>query len=242
MNAEKPRISRLTSIITQLQSKSIVTATELAKKYQVSTRTIYRDIKTIENSGIPIYVEEGKGYSLMPDYSLPPVRFTKEEALALITAEEIINTNNDQSLVEKYQSAIEKIKATLKSGTKADSELLSKRIYIRKNQENENQSNNLIKIQSAIADCKLCDITYLSLDNANTQRTIEPFAVYSTNNKWILIAYCRLRNEFRSFRLDCIQKINVLKDNFSAHNMTLEQYYYRYLKNDYTPDKPLSQP
>ena len=68
---EKPRISRLTAIITDFQSKRMITAKYLAKKYEVSVRTIYRDIQTLERSGIPIITEEGKGYALMEGYHLP---------------------------------------------------------------------------------------------------------------------------------------------------------------------------
>ena len=80
MEEEKPRISRLTAIITQLQSKRIVTANTLAERHNVSVRTIYRDIRTLERSGIPRLTDEGKGYSIMEGYHLPPVLFSEEEA------------------------------------------------------------------------------------------------------------------------------------------------------------------
>lgn len=115
---DKPRIARLSAIITQLQSKKIVTARDIAERHQVSIRTIYRDIRTLEQSGIPIITEEGKGYSIMDSYKLPPIMFTEEEALALITAEQIIQTNKDQSLITSYQKAITKIKAVLKNTQK----------------------------------------------------------------------------------------------------------------------------
>ena len=86
---EKPRLSRLTAIITQLQSKRIVTAKHLAERHNVSIRTIYRDIRALEKSGIPIITEEGKGYSIMEGYHLPPVLFTEDEANALITVEQL---------------------------------------------------------------------------------------------------------------------------------------------------------
>ena len=78
---EKTRLSRLTAILIQLQSKRLITSTELADKYGVSIRTIYRDIRALEEAGVPIYTEEGKGYSLSEGYRLPPVMFTEEEAM-----------------------------------------------------------------------------------------------------------------------------------------------------------------
>ena len=72
---EKSRLSRLTAILTQLQSKRILTAGEIAEKYNVSKRTVYRDIRTLENSGIPIITIEGKGYSIMQGFNIPPIMF-----------------------------------------------------------------------------------------------------------------------------------------------------------------------
>ncbi len=99
MVEDKPRLSRLTAMITQLQSKRIVTAKEIAEKHNVSIRTIYRDIRTLEKSGIPIITEEGRGYSILEGYKIPPVMFTQEEANALITAQQLIKKNKDQSLI-----------------------------------------------------------------------------------------------------------------------------------------------
>jgi len=90
MAEDKPRLARLTAILTQLQSKKLITARDIAEKHEVSIRTVYRDIRTLEKSGIPIVTEEGKGYSIMEGYKLPPVMFTEDEANALITAEQII--------------------------------------------------------------------------------------------------------------------------------------------------------
>lgn len=131
MSKEKPRLSRLTALLTQLQSGRIVTATEMAEKHKVSVRTIYRDIRTLEMSGVPIITEEGKGYSLLEGYKLPPVMFTKNEANALITAEQIVNQNKDQSLIDNYNSAILKIKSVLKYTQKDKAELLTERIQVR---------------------------------------------------------------------------------------------------------------
>ena len=225
MQKDKPRLARLTAILTQLQSKRILTAREIAEKHDVSIRTVYRDIRTLESSGIPIITEEGKGYALMEGYNIPPVMFTEEEANALITAEQLINKNKDNSFVEQYKSAITKIKSVLRFNQKDKAALLSERIQIRNNIDNVKSSNYLIQLQTAITNYNLAAIDYLSLENKTTQRTIEPFAIYSTQDNWILIAYCRLRKEFRAFRLDCIQKLSISSFTFDPHNMTLQEYF-----------------
>ena len=222
---EKPRLSRLTAILTQLQSSRIVTARSLAEKHMVSVRTIYRDIRTLEKSGVPIITEEGKGYSIMEGYKLPPVMFTENEANALITAEQLVIKNKDISFVKHYNDAIQKIKAILRRPQKEKADLLTNRIYFSNNYTNQKTSNYLMRIQTAITDFEVLHIAYLSSQQKHTERDIEPFALYSTQGNWILIAFCRLRQEFRAFRIDYIQKITPLLEHFESHNMTLEEYY-----------------
>ena len=90
MPEEKPRLARLAAILTQLQAKRLVTAKNIAEKHSVSIRTVYREMRILEQSGIPIITEEGKGYSIPEGYRLPLVMFTEAEANALVTAEQFI--------------------------------------------------------------------------------------------------------------------------------------------------------
>ncbi|SMG21970.1 Predicted DNA-binding transcriptional regulator YafY, contains an HTH and WYL domains [Marivirga sericea] len=241
MAEDKPRLARLTSILTQLQAKRMLTARDIAEHHHISIRTVYRDIKTLEMSGVPIVTEEGKGYTLMEGYRLPPVMFNEEEANALITAEHLVLKNKDRSFIEQYQNAISKIKSVLRLKQKENIEFLSSRIHIRNNENNEKTSHYLIQLQSHIANFQLLRIEYLSLNKEQTKREIEPFALYTTNDNWILIAFCRKRNDFRSFRLDCIQQINLTQEHFEAHKLTLDQYFEACRKKCLdTPDIPLS--
>lgn len=231
---EKPRLSRLTAILTQLQSKRIITAKYLSEKHNVSIRTIYRDIRTLEKSGIPIVTEEGKGYSIMEGYHLPPVLFTEDEANALITVEQLVTHNKDQSFVDNVSSAIEKIKSILKYSQKGNADLLSDRIYFGSNQNKEKSSNNLMRIQSALIHFKVLKIDYISSTKNRTSRNIEPFAIYSINGNFLLIAYCRLRKDFRAFRIDFIETIEHQHETFTPHNMTIQKYFENYVqKNEY---------
>ncbi|TMU56621.1 helix-turn-helix transcriptional regulator [Flagellimonas algicola] len=227
---EKPRLSRLTAIITQLQSKRIVTATYLAAKHNVSVRTIYRDIRTLEKSGIPIITEEGKGFSIMEGYHLPPVLFSEEEANALITMEQLARTNKDQSLTENVYSALEKIKAILRYSQKGNADLLAQRIYFGTGQKVEKYSNNLMQIQAALINFQVLEIDYCSSEKKRTKRTIEPFAIYSINGNFLLIAFCRLRNDFRVFRIDFIEKLVPFNETFIPHNMTMQQFFEEYIQ------------
>ncbi|NRF39390.1 YafY family protein [Pedobacter foliorum] len=225
MQRETSRLSRIIAILTQLQTRRLSTATYLSEKFNVSIRTIYRDIRCLQDGGIPIFTQEGKGYALVDGYSLPPISFTESQANALITAEQLVLRNKDISFVNEYSDAVTKIKSVLKSNTKDNVNLLSERIAIRNNIESDRSSNNLSSIQLALTGFKLLEITYVAEDNAETSRVLEPFAVYSTQDNWLMIAFCRLRNEYRSFRLDRIKYLSVLGQIFEPHKLTLPEYF-----------------
>ncbi len=223
---EIPRLSRLSSILTLLQSKRIITATEIADKFHISKRTAYRDIRALELSGVPIYTEEGKGYSLVEGYTLSPIMFTEQEANALITAEQLISKNKDKSLVDNHSNAISKIKAVLRHSKKEKAEILSERIAYFANYSKETTSDSLSTIQMAITDLKLIKIKYHSIGKDEiTQRIIEPQALYHTSENWIMIAWCRMRNDFREFRLDKIQTIETLGEQFTSRDFKLMDYF-----------------
>src|SRR5690554_7087819 len=107
------RFDRIIAIFIQLQSKRLVKAQELADRFQVSLRTIYRDIRSLEASGIPIVGEAGNGYSLMEGYRLPPIVFTKEEAASFIAAEKLMQQFTDKGLVSSHESAMQKVGCVL---------------------------------------------------------------------------------------------------------------------------------
>ena len=105
------RLSRLTSILLKLQSKSFVSVEQLAEVYGVSKRTIYRDLGALEQAGVPLVAIEGKGYSIMEGYNIPPVMFTESEANALIFGEKLIAKTKDESLIQAFNKAVDKIKS-----------------------------------------------------------------------------------------------------------------------------------
>lgn len=222
------RISRLTEIITQLQTKRLLTASELAAKFSVTVRTIYRDIRALEQAGIPIYVEEGKGYGMMDHYRLPPVMFTESEANALITAEQLVLQNKDSSLVKDYADAIDKIKAVLNRKAKDKANLLSERTQFSQLKDIERTSTNLSALQYALTNFLLTRIEYTNAAEETKNRTIEPFALLSARDGWLLVAWCRLRKDFRHFRLDRIRKLEVLSEEFTPHDLTLQDFFDRY--------------
>jgi len=224
-NTDTKRLSRLTAILTQLQTKRILTAPELAAKFSVSIRTIYRDIRALEQAGVPVLTEEGKGYSLMEHYRLPPVTFTESQANALIIAEQLVLKNKDASFIKDYSEAIDKIKAVLNHSVKDKANLLSERTRFDQNLNRERNSNNLSELQFALTNFNLVKIEYTNETQKTSSRLIEPFALLSTQENWLLVAWCRLRKEFRYFRLDRIKKLELLSEKFTPHKMTLQEYF-----------------
>jgi predicted DNA-binding transcriptional regulator YafY len=236
------RLSRLAAILTQLQTKRILTSTNLAEKFGVSVRTIYRDIKALEQAGVPILTEDGKGYSLMEGYRVPPVMFTESEANALITVEQLVLNNRDSSLIKEYTEAVNKIRAVLLYSTKEKADLLSERIAVSHTIQSTTTSNSLTLIQNALTAFKVLKIIYQSESKEEkTERSIEPFALYyNQQESWTLIAYCRLRRDYRMFRLSRIIKIEFMDVSFKPHKLTLNEYLENKKKTFTTPDIPLS--
>ncbi len=171
----------------------------------------------------------------MEGYHLPPVLFTEDEANALITIERLAVKNKDESLSKSVSSALEKIKAILKYSQKGNVELLEERIVFGENRIEEKSSDNLMQIQSAIINFKVLRIQYLSSEEKRTTRDIEPFAIYSIHGNFLLIAFCRLRDDFRVFRIDYIESLVEQNDTFTAHKMTMREFFEKYIQGQEHP-------
>jgi predicted DNA-binding transcriptional regulator YafY len=222
------RLSRLVAILTQLQARRLVTSTKLAEKFGVSTRTIYRDLKALEQSGVPILTEDGKGFTLMEGYKIPPIMFSENQANALIIAEQLVLKNKDSSLIKDYAEAIDKIKAVLKQTEKDKANLLSLRTKFAKLDNYEIKSNILSSLQNALTNFQLVKFEYINAENKESNRIVEPFALLNITEGWLMVAFCRLRKEFRYFRLDRIQYLQIQPENFTPHKMTLQEFFEKF--------------
>ncbi len=226
IDIDTKRLTRLTAILTQLQSKRVLTAKKLADKFEVSNRTIYRDIKTLENAGVPVITEEGKGYSIMEGYRIPPIMFTEDEANALLTAELIIQSSKDSSLIVKFSEAISKVRAVIPTKIKSRTEVLEKKMGITNTYiDNSPKSKYLLEIQKALVEYLVISVTYTDKNGKSTNRKLEPFAIFSNQNyDWVLVAFCRLRKDFRTFSLVSIVQLTTATEKFEPHKMTFKEY------------------
>ncbi|MCP5062579.1 MAG: YafY family transcriptional regulator [Ignavibacteriae bacterium] len=227
------RLDRLTSILIQLQSKRIVKAKEIAERFNISLRTVYRDIRSLESSGVPIGSEAGVGYYLISGYSLPPVMFTDEEANALLLGGKLIEKMSDQSISKEFNSALSKIRSVLNSSSKDNLELLESAIKVF-NTPNNNQNSYIVKIQKSITLQKKISIEYFSpYSEENTQRSVNPIGLFFYSNAWHLIAFCNLRKDYRDFKVDRIKKITMSEKSFLIKNHSTLDDYIKMIKNKF---------
>jgi len=209
-----------------LKSKRLITGNQLAQKFDVSLRTIYRDIRKLEEAGVPVITEEGRGYSIMEGYTVSPVQFLEEEVNALITAEKIIAKTKDDSLIENFANALVKIKSTFQSNMQTQSELLDAKMLVLSTTKSNTQSNHLSSLQLAITNFYLVRIKYQKVHTGElSERDIEPTAIYSFDDIWIVLAWCHLRKDYRSFRLDKILDFKLLNQKFEDRKFDLKKYF-----------------
>lgn len=219
------QLPRLISILSLLKSKRLLTATELSERFDVSVRTIYRDIRKLEEAGVPVVTIDGRGYSLMEGYRMAPVQFTEKEANALITAQQLVKRTQDSSFMQDFDDAMVKIKSVFKTSLQEKSEILSAKIHIFEGAREDLSSNALSEIQIAITHLKFMEINYRKAgDTEISFRKVEPYALMSSYQKWILIAWCYLRNSYRAFRIDRIMHFQILQETFEDRKFSLAEY------------------
>lgn len=201
------RIDRLFGILTLLQSKKFVPAEKIADKFQMSIRTVYRDIKALGELGIPISFEPQKGYFIVQGYFLPPISFSTEEANAFLLMEAIVAGFSDKSIQKHYSNGLNKIKAVLRSSEKDKVEQLSNNIKLQLPGRINNSFEYLSILQNAISSKTIIEIEYKNSNEIISLRKLEPIGLVFYALSWHLIAWCHLRNEYRDFKVARILRL-----------------------------------
>ncbi|WP_294818541.1 YafY family protein [uncultured Flavobacterium sp.] len=224
------RFDRITAILIQLQSKRVVKAHDLADRFGISLRTVYRDIRSIEEAGVPVYGEAGVGYSLVDGYRLPPVMFTREEAMAFLTAEKLMAKFTDNNLTEHFSSGMFKLKAVLRGSEKDLVETLEDNILVVERKSDVLPPGNILDILlKAIADKKAVKLVYRAFGNEQeSERLIEPIGIFHEHNAWYTIAWCHLRETYRQFRAD--RMLNAELTGIPQQERTSLKEYYKHDK------------
>jgi len=243
------RFDRVTSLLLLLQTRSVVTAQFLSERFDVSERTIYRDIRTLENAGVPIGSEAGVGYYLEKGYRLPPVSFTVDEAASLLLGEKLLATSLDANTLQDFNQALDKVRAVIDTSDKDylssldadievlptgsqfpidDLELSAHSASAAQDAHNRDGDGDrwLRECRSALVRRQVIEIDYAALSSDNkTKRLIEPIGLFYYSWHWHFIAWCRLREGYRDFRLDRIESFTPQSEQFARHSrLTLQEY------------------
>lgn len=219
------RIDRLTGMILLLQGRRVITAEEIAAHFEMSVRTVYRDIAALGEAGVPIVAEAGVGYSLARGYHMPPVMFTDEEAAALVIGAEVTSQVADESLKRSIGGALLKIRSVLPADRRDYVTRLERSVNVQF-QRTAPPGTDLMPIQDAIVRRRCLALRYDAGRRGEvTERVVEPLGVVFYARQWHLIAWCRLRGGLRDFRLDRLESWTVQPETFDGHaDFSMEEF------------------
>ncbi len=219
------RIDRLFGILTLLQSKKYVPGEKIAEKFQISIRSVYRDIKALNEQGIPVSFEPHRGYFIVNGYFLQPVSFSTEEANALLLMESIVSAFADKSIQQHYSTALTKIKSVLRSTQKESVEQLAANIKLQVPECFVQNFEYLTRIQQAISSRKILEIGYTNKQEEVSVRKMEPIGLIFYALSWHLIGWCHNKKDYRDFRVSRILRLHCTGDDFTIReHIPLDEY------------------
>ncbi|PHM55260.1 helix-turn-helix transcriptional regulator [Xenorhabdus sp. KK7.4] len=214
------RAQRLLSLIEILRSYHFpVQGKVLAQKMNISLRTLYRDIATLQEQGAIIEGEPGVGYVLKPGFVLPPLMFTQNEIEALALGANWVAKRADPQLREAAKGVVNKIAAVIP--TELKQLLESSSLLVGPAAAATQPVIDISSIRQAIRARRKVTLTYRDLKEQDSERTIWPFALGYFENVSIVIGWCELREEFRHFRSDRILSLHVEKQCYPRSRQSL---------------------
>ncbi|MGB3916493.1 MULTISPECIES: helix-turn-helix transcriptional regulator [Thiothrix] len=206
------RADRLFQLVQILRNKRLVTARELADRLEVSERTIYRDMQDLSLSGVPVEGEAGVGYHLRYSLDIPPLMFSAAEIEALVVGARMLKAWGGSELGSSAQSVLDKVHAVIPA--ELHHHLEASRLYAMRFGAREDLETTLDTCRHAIAARRLLRLDYQRADDAASQREVKPLGLFFWGNVWTLTAWCELRHDFRTFRLDRIRQLETLAQTF----------------------------
>lgn len=236
------RAERLFQLTTLLRNRrTVLTAKQMSEHLRVSERTIYRDIQSLSLSGVPIEGEAGVGYRLSHRYQLPPLMFDREEVEALLLGARMVSSWGDTEMAIHANQAIQKILAVLPDHLRHSDESLPllvpnieevQKFYTAHSQP----MREAIRLRQRVA------IDYVRADDEQSSRTIEPLGMIFWGKVWTLVAWCQLRGDYRTFRLDRIQSILVTDEKFETSENKSLKHFLQLMKEKYTQEPEATAP
>ncbi|MBN1190382.1 MAG: YafY family transcriptional regulator [Dehalococcoidales bacterium] len=207
------KINRLLEITIILLSRGTITAAELAERFGVSSRTIYRDIDVLSTAGVPVYTQKGNGggISLLEDFTLNKTLFTRQESESLFLALKTLRSTR----YPEIESVLDKIGALFKKTASTDWVDIDFASW----GSSPNDHNKLVDIKKAILEFKVISFDYINAEGIKSHRQMEPMQLLFRGHSWYLWGFCRRRMDFRTFRLSRIKNLCVTDTVFQRKEL-----------------------
>lgn len=206
------RADRLFQIVQFLRTRRITTAHWLAEELEVSERTIYRDIQDLSLSGVPVEGEAGVGYVLRKGFDLPPLMFSNEEIAALLLGTQLVKSRSDPGLARAADRVLNKVESVIPEALK--SQLEHAYMFAPMTLIEPDVAVIMGEVRAAIENKNKIQIKYTRKDGEQSNRSIWPLGLFFWGSVWTLGAWCELRESFRIFRLDRIDKLNLIDETY----------------------------
>jgi len=206
------RADRLFQIVQLIRGRRLTTAEFLAERLEVSVRTVYRDVSALQMQGVPIDGEAGVGYRMKAGFDLPPLMFSKSEAQALVAAVRLSQPQLDEGLAGEAEGALGKILAVLSPAARTAAESLA--VFAPQAGLDAATRQRLARLREATENRNKLSLHYEDLSEQTSERIVRPLACFFWGPVWTLAAWCELREDFRSFRVDRIRRLTVLEQRF----------------------------
>ncbi len=207
------KIARLLEITTLLLSRGTLTAGELAERFQVSTRTIYRDVETLSIAGVPIYMSKGNGggISLLENYTLNKMLLSEQESNSILLALKTLQSTQ----YPEIDKILDKMEAIFKNTQAA--EWVDVDFFYWGSSPNE--QNKFNEIKHAIVNRQVITFEYVNAQGDRGSRAVEPLKLFYKGSSWYLVAYCRNRNSQRLFRISRIKNVASTSESFTPQKL-----------------------
>jgi predicted DNA-binding transcriptional regulator YafY len=206
------RADRLFQLVQIIRGRRLTTAAFLAQRLEVSERTVYRDVADLQHQGVPIEGEAGVGYRLGAGFELPPLMFTQDEASALVAAARLAQSWVDPALARDIETGLGKILSVLPPAARVSAEALA--LYAPALGLGDALRARLQVLREAVQARQKLRLHYRDVSGDASERTVRPLGCFYWGRVWTLSTWCELRNDFRGFRIDRMDAVDVLPERF----------------------------
>jgi predicted DNA-binding transcriptional regulator YafY len=223
------RTDRLFGYVLLLESRGVLRAEDLARAFEVSVRTVYRDIQALSEMGVPVVALPRRGYQLMEGYFLPPLSFTPLEAAALHLGGGFVARYGDDAQRRAVRSAIEKIEAVLPKEARSRLEAVRPMLEVLGTADGQRVRRVLGVLREAVEERRAVWLAYRAGGTGPvTEREVDPYGLVFYDDAWHLVGYCHLRQDMRDFRVQRVLDARLLERRFTVpDNFSLREHFFQ---------------